>query len=185
MKIRRRKTARERRAQRARAEARTVSRLLGGLAELHSHRGSMLSRAGAILQRSLQRSEGEPSVAPRLVPSPCDVPLPRWVLGVGTRSSDDDAVDASSVPSAPVDGDEGLGAFVDEEFVEWIRVTAQLSLRRYEIRRPRDAAFSPAAPVDPMALVTDRLSTVAETVERLERNAEVTAALFPTSGMFR
>ena len=51
--VRRHKTARERRQQRARAQARLVQHLLRAFAELASHRGGQLSRVAASLQASL------------------------------------------------------------------------------------------------------------------------------------
>ena len=55
---RRRKSAMERRAQRLRAEARCVQRLLRGLSEVHAHRGGALGIIGQALLRALQEMSG-------------------------------------------------------------------------------------------------------------------------------
>ena len=53
-KPRRNRPARSRREQALRAEARTVSRLLRGVAQLQAHRGSQPSRLGAALALALR-----------------------------------------------------------------------------------------------------------------------------------
>ena len=52
----RNRPARSRREQALRAEARTVSRFLRGVAQLQSHRGSQPSRLGAALARALREA---------------------------------------------------------------------------------------------------------------------------------
>ena len=79
----RRKTARERREQRLRAEARTVQRLLLAFNEVAQHRGNSLSRLGNALKTALVSVSavprpGEPkrpSVTP-VPPPPSPSPLP-------------------------------------------------------------------------------------------------------------
>ena len=75
--VRRKKTAEERRAQALRAEARTVSRLLKGLESVHSHRGGVLSKIGLLMMRTLQEARRPPAAAEPPRPQPKPQPQPR------------------------------------------------------------------------------------------------------------
>ena len=78
---RRRKTAMERRQQRARAEARGLARLLRGFRSIDGHRGCQLSRVGARVLEALQAEARQPAQS--------------W----GEERSAPDAADSESVPS--------------------------------------------------------------------------------------
>ena len=56
---RRRKSAAERRAQRARADSRALQRVLTGLRDVHEHRGCQLSRAGRVFHDILNAQNAQ------------------------------------------------------------------------------------------------------------------------------
>lgn len=97
---RRRKSARERREQRLRAEARASQRLVRGLADLHAHRGSQLTTIGAALLVALNSvmNVGSPQSAsafpssepPRGTQPPAQRPSPAPTVRVEGPEGDDD-----------------------------------------------------------------------------------------------
>ena len=61
---RRKKSAAERRSQKRRSETRLLQKLLGGLLDVHGHRGNQLSKVGKSLLEVIQRSAPESTQSP-------------------------------------------------------------------------------------------------------------------------
>ena len=81
-----------RHAQRRRSEARTIQRLLAAFKALH-HRGCQTSKLGHALVEALRKEE-DPAARPSEeadapdVPSPAEVPLPRWAFPLPAEPPD-------------------------------------------------------------------------------------------------
>ena len=100
---RRRKTAKERREQRHRSEARTLQRVLQGLNGVSAHMGGQLTRIGGMLREAILLSRASPSADV--------VPLPAFAQ---RRTAAGDAAFSGCAPCTSVkrqrsDDDEGVG----------------------------------------------------------------------------
>ena len=87
---RRNRPAHSRREQALRAEARTASRLLRGLAQLQSHRGSQPSRLGAALARALRdgATAAEAMAAAAMTAAEVTMAAEEGSLAAETRAAD-------------------------------------------------------------------------------------------------
>ena len=111
---RRRKTAKERRAQRLRSEARAMQRLLHGLMDLQVHRGSQLSRVGValrdVLQSDVDRGVSQAVCEPSLVaPEPKDIPDTTLVAPTTPRCDDAPTESSTSIPDGSGGGKRNKG----------------------------------------------------------------------------
>ena len=97
--LRRKKTAKKRREQRAPAHARALQLLLKGVGEIEAHRGGALTKAGMLLKGCL--------CVVSSIPEASSVPQPRWLrVKVGEMPAarlDDEPEDYRSVDDEPED----------------------------------------------------------------------------------